>query len=540
MRNKILAITLLAMLWTSTVCALGIDGIWISQADGSQYSFSGSSASISLLGFDLSAAKFKKHDIKYRDIGFDQKSGLYYGQNRVNDGSGNLHSWRLVSMSLPSADQMVITDVQSAASLTLVRSYWEDNIPAYYNSLNGAWKRGDDGSEYLFVQNQATLKSVGPNLAKGKFQVNQVKLRNIIPLSLNNFMGENRQHKSDGTINSWDRVRISLMGDQLTITGSQAGDVLKLTRRVEPGNIVANPVVPVTNPSVSTPAVTPSPSPASTLSPSPDLVGGLPKSKTQNPHAIAVVIGNRDYDESVISKVDFAINDADAIKYYLLNVFGYKESNILYYRNATLLDLYSVFGKENNHRGKLNSWVEASSVKPDVFVYYSGHGAPDVQSGSAYLVPVDCDSPDRISVNGYSINVLYDNLSKLPYNTLTVVLEACFSGNSEKGLMLKSTSPVALKANVTAPKVSGATIVTSTSGEQLAHWYPEKSQSLFTYYYLLGLKGEADANKDHKISTLELKTYVEQNVNSYALRNRDRNQKPLFSTSEDRILVSFE
>jgi hypothetical protein len=57
---------------------------------------------------------------------------------------------------------------------------------------------------------------------------------------------------------------------------------------------------------------------------------------------------------------------------------------------------------------------------------------------------------------------------------------------------------------------------------------------------LLGLKGEADANKDHKISTLELKTYVEQNVNSYALRNRDRNQKPLFSTSEDRILVSFE
>ncbi len=122
----------------------------------------------------------------------------------------------------------------------------------------------------------------------------------------------------------------------------------------------------------------------------------------------------------MISKVDFAINDADAIKYYLLNVFGYKESNILYYRNATLLDLYSVFGKENNHRGKLNSWVEASSVKPDVFVYYSGHGAPDVQSGSAYLVPVDCDSPDRISVNGYSINVLYDNLSKLPYNTLTV------------------------------------------------------------------------------------------------------------------------
>ena len=536
MPYRVLVIAILALTWTNVVLAVGLDGIWISQADGSQFNFSGNSAAISLLGFDLSAAKFKKYDIKYRDIGFDQKSGLFFGQNRVNDANGNLHSWRLVSMSLTSTDQMVITDVQSAATLTLARSYWGDNIPAYYGPLNGTWKRGDDGSEYIFAQNQASLKSVGPNLAKGMFQANQVKIRNIIPLSINSFMGENRQHKSDGTLSGWDRVRISLTEDQITISGSQAGDILKLTRNNAPGNIVTNPAVPVTTPNAGSVVVSTIPM----ASPSPDLVGGIPKTKTSNPNAIAVVIGNRDYDEKVISKVDYAINDAEAMKYYLINVFGYKESNIIYIRDATLLDLYSVFGKENNHRGKLNSWVEASASKPDVFVYYSGHGAPDVQSGSAYLVPVDCDSPDRISVNGYSINVLYDNLSKLEYNTLTVVLEACFSGNSEKGLMLKSTSPVALKANVTAPKVQNATIVTSTSGEQLAHWYPEKSQSLFTYYYLLGLKGEADANKDHKISTLELKTYVEQNVNSYALRNRDRNQKPLFSTSEDRILVSFE
>jgi len=165
-------------------------------------------------------------------------------------------------------------------------------------------------------------------------------------------------------------------------------------------------------------------------------------------------------------------------------------------------------------------------------------------SALAFPVKIASWDPDAdvktISVNGYSIDVLYDNLGKMPYNTLTVVLEACFSGNSEKGLMLKSTSPVALKAKVTAPKVQNATIVSSTSGEQLAHWYPEKSQSLFTYFYLMGLKGEADENHDRRVSTMELKKYVEQSVNSYALRNRDRNQNPLFSTQEDRVLVSYE
>lgn len=536
MRNKMIAAILLALLWTLNIHAFKLDGVWISQSDASQFTFSGSNASISLLGFDLSAAKFKKFDIKYRDIGFDQKSGLYYGQNRVNDSAGNLHSWRLVSMSFPYADHLVITDVQSATKLTLVRSYWGDNIPAFYNPLNGVWRRNDDSSEYLFAHNQASLKSVGASLSRGKFQANQVKIRNIIPLSLNNFMGENRQHRADGTLSNWDRVRISLNGNQLTITGSQTGDVLTLTRFVEPGSVVATPVVPVQAP---TPA-TSSTQAAQADTPNPELVTGLPKSTSSNPTAIAIVIGNRDYDERVISKVDYAINDAAAIKHYLINVFGYKETNIINIHNATLLDLYSVFGKENNHRGKLNSWVEASPSKPDVFVYYSGHGAPDVKSGSAYLVPVDCDSPDRISVNGYCIDVLYDNLSKLQYNTLTVVLEACFSGNSERGLMLKNTSPVALKTNVTAPKVPNATIVTSTSGEQLAHWYPEKSQSLFTYYYLLGLKGEADSNNDKMISTMELKQYVEQRVNSYALRNRDRNQNPLFTAFEDRVLVVYE
>lgn len=536
MRYKALILLLGVLVWVSVIHGAGLDGIWISQADGSQFTFSGNSASISLLGFDLSAGKFKKHDVKYRDIGFDQKAGLYYGQNRVNDANGNLHSWRLVSIVLANADNMVITDVQSGASLFLIRSYLGDNIGAYYQPLNGTWRRNDDASVYVFAQNQATLGNIGSALARGMFQIGQVKIRNIIPLSLNNFLAENRQHKADGTLAGWDRVRIDAGGDQLTITGSQTKDVIRLTRQIEAGNLAATPVTapPVSQPTNIKPTSSVEPTPC------PELVTGLPKSRTSNPNAIAVVIGNRDYDERVISKVDYAVNDAEAMRCYLVNLMGFAENNIIFIRNATLLDLYSVFGKENNHRGKLNSWVEASPSKPDVFVYYSGHGAPDVKSGSAYLVPVDCDSPDRISVNGYSIDVLYDNLSKVPYENLTVVLEACFSGNSEKGLMLKNTSPVALKSNVTAPRVSNAMIVTSTSGEQLAHWYPEKSQSLFTYYYLLGLKGAADTNKDKKVSALELKQYVEQNVNSYALRNRDRNQNPLFTTDADRILVSYE
>ena len=113
----------------------------------------------------------------------------------------------------------------------------------------------------------------------------------------------------------------------------------------------------------------------------------IPSINFKNEDAIAVVIGNKDYEQA--SNVDYALNDALAMKKYLIGTMGFKPGNIFYYENATLSDFRTLFGTENNHKGKIyNSMKHHAS---DIFVFYSGHGAPGLADKNGYFVPTNSD-----------------------------------------------------------------------------------------------------------------------------------------------------
>lgn len=61
-----------------------------------------------------------------------------------------------------------------------------------------------------------------------------------------------------------------------------------------------------------------------------------------------------------------------------------------------------------------------------MFVYYSGHGAPDIQGKNGFIVPYEGqpDSPSKL----YPLQAMYDSLSKLPVKEVVVMLDSCFSG----------------------------------------------------------------------------------------------------------------
>ena len=65
-------------------------------------------------------------------------------------------------------------------------------------------------------------------------------------------------------------------------------------------------------------------------------------------------------------------------------------------------------------------------------------------ANAPYFVPVDAN-PRDLKSNGYRLQTFYDNLAKIPAKKMTVVLDACFSGNSEKGLLCKDISPALVK-----------------------------------------------------------------------------------------------
>jgi hypothetical protein len=266
-----------------------------------------------------------------------------------------------------------------------------------------------------------------------------------------------------------------------------------------------------------------------------DIDHNIPKTSSSRRDAIAVVIGNARYMKSQIPSVDFACRDAMLVREHLISMFGYREGNIIYAENATQADFNAIFGTASNFKGKLYNYIKEG--KSDVFIYYSGHGAPNPESKEGYFVPVDCD-PALVSLNGYSLKTFYDNLSKLRYRSLTVVIDACFSGSSEKGMLLRNISPVFIEVEDPVLTLKKAVVLTSAGGNQVSSWYPEKGHSLFTYYFLKGMRGDADRSHDRTITVGEMKSYLTENVKYMARRLSSREQTPQVYGNPDRPVIN--
>lgn len=263
----------------------------------------------------------------------------------------------------------------------------------------------------------------------------------------------------------------------------------------------------------------------------------IPEGQKAGKYDVAVIIGNKRYSASGAPDVEYADRDARIMKEYLTRTFGYDHENIIFIEDATLASFNDVFGSERDYKGRLFKYVKPNIST--VFVYYVGHGAPDLDSNEAYFVPVDAN-PQNIRANGYRLQTFYDHLSKIPAKKMTVVLDACFSGNSEKGLLFKNMSPAMVKVKKEFQGPVNATLITSAGVDQVSTWYPDKKHSLFTYYFLKGIQGEADINKDKIITTGELKAYLEEHVPYMARRLKGIEQQPVVMGNDNDVVVRLK
>jgi WD40 repeat protein len=267
-----------------------------------------------------------------------------------------------------------------------------------------------------------------------------------------------------------------------------------------------------------------------------DIEQNIPEGLEKRPDAIAVVIGNRDYQNRDVPRVDFAIRDATLMKRYLTDTLGYDEANILFVENASLANFNTLFGTEKAD-GKLSDLVEAE--KSEVFVYYSGHGAPDPKSKSAYFVPVDTD-PSTVALNGYPLDLFYRKLNALSARRVTVVIDACFSGGSDKGTLIRNVSPVFIETKKTSGRIQRGAVFSSAQGDEVSSWHPKMKHSLFTYFFLKALQGAADDDEDGRLSIGELKAYLEKHVPREARRLNGRTQTPSIAAANlDEIFVEY-
>lgn len=262
----------------------------------------------------------------------------------------------------------------------------------------------------------------------------------------------------------------------------------------------------------------------------------IPNLDNKNNDAIGIIIGIRDYKNKNVPLVEYALNDAKIVKEYLIKTLGYREGNIISLENPTKGDFESVFGTRESYKGRLFNYVKAGDS--DVFIYYSGHGAPDIETKSAYFVPSDCD-PNYVELNGYSLDLFYENISKIKARNMLVVIDACFSGISEKGVLIAQAS--GLTVNPVSPIIKGSNIniFTSSDKDEISSWYTEKRHGLFTYFFLSALMGEGNLDKDRKLTLGEVRDYINKNVPYLARRMYGRSQTPLFIGDENKVLVNY-
>ncbi|MFB6224920.1 MAG: caspase domain-containing protein, partial [Candidatus Paceibacteria bacterium] len=253
----------------------------------------------------------------------------------------------------------------------------------------------------------------------------------------------------------------------------------------------------------------------------PKLDVDIPNTSLNRPKDVAVVLGNKVYESKGIPNVEYAIRDARVVKKYLTVTLGFREENIIYVENATAADLTRIFGSKDDPKGQLYNWVKPG--QSDVFVYYSGHGAPNPESGNTYFIPSNTN-PSYLSQNGYPVNQLYENLAEIPANSVTVVMEACFSGTSDGGAVVQEISPAVLSVENPVMSIENGLVFTAATGEQVSTWYSEKKHGLFTYYFLKGLRGNADQNSNRAVTAKEMESYLKEKVPYRARRMHNREQ----------------
>jgi hypothetical protein len=239
-------------------------------------------------------------------------------------------------------------------------------------------------------------------------------------------------------------------------------------------------------------------------------------------NAYAIVIGIEQYRQK-LPAADFAVHDAQAVTEYLTKVLGYPERNVvtLLNGNAAKSDFEKYFEKwlPNN--------VERDST---VFVYYSGHGAPDPANREAYLVPYDGD-PAFIEQTGYPLKRLYDRLGRLPAKEIVVALDSCFSGAGGRSVVAPGMRPLVMNLQNASVLSRNLTVMTASSGAQVSATYQEKGHGLFTYFLLKGIKNEDVANADGSIEIRDLFEYVKPQVERIARKFYNTDQSPQFIRS---------
>jgi len=248
------------------------------------------------------------------------------------------------------------------------------------------------------------------------------------------------------------------------------------------------------------------------------------------PNAFALIVGIEKYRD--VPPPTGARADAQAFAKVAERTLGIPEAQV-----RLLLDEHATRGDLE----KALAWLELNvPAGGRVIFFYSGHGAPDPVSGTAYVLPYDGD-PAALDQTALPLSVVTERLAQTKAAEAVAFLDACFSGTGGRSVLPKGARPL---VRVQAPVIAkGVSVLASSSGSEISGASADGQNGLFSKYLLQALGGaEADADGDLQISMAELLSYVEPRVARDA-RLENRVQTPNLTVPDGRapstVFVAF-
>ena len=245
-----------------------------------------------------------------------------------------------------------------------------------------------------------------------------------------------------------------------------------------------------------------------------DVDKDIPTASRTQEKTFALIIANENYEE--VDPVPFASNDGAIFKTYCRQTLGIPEDNIHIISDASL-------GKMRRQVEWMQEVAQAYSNEARFIFYYAGHGIPDEKDKTAYLLPVDGFSRDLKTA--YALDELYASLAKYPSKSVTVFLDACFSGAKREGSMLTSARGVAIKVKHYVPE-GNIVVFSASQGDETAYPYDDQQHGMFTYYLLKKLK-----ESSNNLTMGELADYVTEQVMQQSLKRNGKMQTPTILSS---------
>ncbi len=191
--------------------------------------------------------------------------------------------------------------------------------------------------------------------------------------------------------------------------------------------------------------------------------------------------------------------------------------------------------------------IKKKSLEQDVlFVYYAGHGVMSEGGQKArefFIIPYDITQlygrDELLFEKAISAEEMKGYAQGINAQKQVFILDACQSAGALESVAARGAMEE--KAIAQMARSTGTFWITASGSNQFATEFEKLGHGVFTYALLEGVKGEADANEDQKLTIRELSTYIENKVPELSEQFKGLSQFPsAYSFGNDFPIVIYK